>query len=107
MLAPNLKDGAGGLRDVQSAGWVGWALEPGPEAAPGWAGGVGVLVARGYLQAGDPERLAEASTRLLDARVALHRVTSGKSDQLALQDQDPVARLVGVGRRRRAGAQPR
>ena len=96
MLAPDLKNGAGGLRDVQSAGWVGWALEPGAGAAPGWAGGVGTLVDRGYLQAGDPERLAAASARLLDARVALHRVTNGKSDQLALQDQDAVARLVGA-----------
>jgi [protein-PII] uridylyltransferase len=39
MLAPNLKDGAGGLRDVQSVGWVGWALEPGVGAEAGWAGG--------------------------------------------------------------------
>ena len=55
-----------------------------------------MLVARGYLQAGDPERLHRASDRLLDARVALHRVTNGRSDQLALQDQDAVARLVGA-----------
>ncbi len=28
MLAPNLKDGGGGLRDVQAPGWVGWVLGP-------------------------------------------------------------------------------
>ncbi len=52
--------------------------EGAPEDGPGgWDGGVAVLVARGYLQPGDPERLGTARTALLDARVALHRVTGG------------------------------
>jgi [protein-PII] uridylyltransferase len=101
MLEPNLKTGAGGLRDLQAPGWVGWAL---PAAGPptgrtpagGWEAGVDVLVARGYLQPGDPERLRQARTLLLDARVALHRVTGGASDQLPLQEQDAVAGLVGA-----------
>ena len=46
---------------------------------------------RGYLQAGDPERLRDARALLLDARVALHRVTGGRSDRLPLQEQDAVA----------------
>jgi [protein-PII] uridylyltransferase len=96
MLEPNLKHGAGGLRDVQSPGWVGWALEPSPIAEPGWAGGVHTLVERGYLQAGDPVRFQTARALLLDARVALHRCTGGRSNQLTLQEQDSVARLVGV-----------
>ena len=107
MLAPNLKDGGGGLRDVQAPGWVGWALAPGSAAAPdpsdpavggggGWAIGVDALVAQGYLRDGDRVRLREARDVLLDARVALHRVTGGRSDQLTLQDQDAVAALVGA-----------
>ncbi len=102
MLEPNLKTGAGGLRDLQAPGWVGWTL-PAAEAATGrhgltggWEGGVEVLVARGYLQPGDPERLRHARTLLLTARVALHRVTGATSDQLPLQEQDAVARLVGA-----------
>jgi [protein-PII] uridylyltransferase len=55
---------------------------------------VHTLVARGYLQEDDPQLLAAARDLLLDARVALHRVSGGRSDLLTLQDQDAVARLV-------------
>ncbi|MFI5045791.1 MAG: ACT domain-containing protein [Acidimicrobiia bacterium] len=108
MLAPNLKDGAGGLRDVHAAGWVGWALAPPPSPGPpgvaqptaadgdGWRGGTAVLVAQGYLRADDVAQLAFHRDQLLDARVALHRVTGGRSDQLPLQEQDAVAELLGV-----------
>jgi [protein-PII] uridylyltransferase len=102
MLAPNLKDGGGGLRDVQAPGWVGWALGPdpgGPGATPGaggWSTGVATLVALGYLLDEDRTRLREARDRFLDARVALHRTSGGRSDLLTLQDQDNVARLVGA-----------
>jgi [protein-PII] uridylyltransferase len=87
MLEPNLKDGAGGLRDVEALGWAGWALGP---------GGSTTLVERGYLQPGDLEKLVEAKDVLLRARVALHRVTGGRSDVLALQDQDAVAATLGA-----------
>jgi [protein-PII] uridylyltransferase len=105
MLEPDLKNGAGGLRDQQAPGWAGWTLPPAggdgePEAelldGRGWAAGVARLVELGYLQADDPARLAAARDRLLDTRIALHRVTGGRSDRLALQDQDAVAKLVGA-----------
>ncbi|HEX5586125.1 MAG TPA: ACT domain-containing protein [Acidimicrobiia bacterium] len=92
MLAPNLKDGGGGLRDTQAPGWVGWALEPDGAVRDPWD----TLVAQGYLRAGDVERIRAARDLLLDARVALHRVTGGRSDQLTLQEQDAVAALVGA-----------
>ncbi len=88
MLAPNLKDGAGGLRDVQSLEWAGWTID-GP-------GGTVGLAEAGYLQPGDVEVLSDARARLLDARVALHRVNGGRGDLLALQDQDAVAEELGV-----------
>jgi [protein-PII] uridylyltransferase len=102
MLEPDLKVGGGGLRDVQAPGWVAWTLPVGADtdhellAGRGWRDGVELLVARGYLQPEDPERLRDARTRLLDARVALHRVTGGRSDRLPLQEQDAVAGLVGA-----------
>jgi len=104
MLAPDLKNGAGGLRDAQAAGWVGWALAaaeqpgaPGRTAdGEGWRGGTALLVAQGYLRADDVEQLALHRDRLLDVRVALHRVTGTRADQLPLQEQDAVAELLEV-----------
>ena len=87
MLEPNLKDGGGGLRDLHALAWAGWVLAPAP-------GGTAALVAQGHLHERDRARLAAANDALLDARVALHRVNRGKSDQLLLQDQDAVAALV-------------
>jgi [protein-PII] uridylyltransferase len=84
MLEPNLKDGGGGLRDLQSLSWAGWTVgEPG-----GWD----ALVDGGYLQPRDPDELTAGRARLLDLRVALHRVTNSRSDVLTLQEQDAVAR---------------
>ncbi len=88
MLEPNLKEGSGGLRDIQSLSWTGWALgEPG-----GWT----ALVDQGYLRPDDPGRLAGANARLLDLRVALHRVTRSRTDVLTLQEQDAVAAETGA-----------
>ena len=88
MLEPNLKDGAGGLRDVQAVAWAGYVLGP---------RGSSTLVERGYLQPDDIDRLDSARAVLLDARVALHRTTGSRSDLLALQDQDAVAAALGFG----------
>ena len=88
MLEPNLKDGGGGLRDLQSLTWAGWTL--------GKPGGWQALIAHGYLRPHDPDRLAVARNRLLDLRVALHRVTGSRSDVLTLQEQDAVARATGA-----------
>ncbi|MSO78859.1 MAG: ACT domain-containing protein [Acidimicrobiia bacterium] len=88
MLDPNLKEGAGGLRDIQALAWAGWAVNE--------FGGIDALVAEGFLETGDPAVLDAARARLLDARVELHRVTRGRSDVLSLQEQDQVARALGV-----------
>ena len=91
MLEPDLKEGAGGLRDVHALTWAGWAV--GGAAGPG---GLDALVRVEVVGPADVAVLAAASGHLLDLRVALHRVTGGRSDVLLLQDQDAVAEMMGV-----------
>jgi [protein-PII] uridylyltransferase len=88
MLEPDLKEGAGGLRDVQSLEWAGWTF--------GAPGGGAALVERGYLSPDDRARLFSGRERLLEARVALQRVTGSRADRLALQEQDAVAASLGL-----------
>jgi [protein-PII] uridylyltransferase len=86
VIEPNLKDGAGGLRDLQSLRWAAAAL----------VGTVGLdpLVPAGYLGAADRPRLALAEEALLAARVALH-LEAGKCEVLRLDLQDRVAGRLG------------
>jgi [protein-PII] uridylyltransferase len=88
MVEPNVKEGAGGLRDLHALGWAGWAVSS--------LGGLAGLVDAGVLASADVTELEAANARLLDVRVALHRVTGGRSDQLTLQEQDAVARLLSI-----------
>ena len=75
LLEPDLKDGRGGLRDVQALQWA-ELVQP-------------------VLHHDDEAVLARAYATLLDVRVALHRHTGRPGDRLALQDQDGVAELLG------------
>lgn len=77
LLEPDLKEGRGGLRDVQS---LHWAAE-----------------ARPLLWEGDDSALDDAYCVLLDTRVELHRRTGRPGDVLALQEQDGVAAALGYG----------
>ncbi|MGH9134098.1 MAG: [protein-PII] uridylyltransferase, partial [Ilumatobacteraceae bacterium] len=74
-LEPDLKDGHGGLRDVQSL-W--WAVQAG-------------LV----LPAGDTAALDDCSGALLRARVGLHRATGRPGEVLRLDVQDATAAASG------------
>ena len=87
MLEPDIKEGAGGLRDVQSLEWGGWAL--------GGPGGTATLLGNEFLTEADLDRVLAGRELLLDIRVALQRVTNSHSDRLALQEQDAVAAQLG------------
>lgn len=74
LLEPNLKESYGGLREMVilralAAAWVTDVRH---------------------------ESVAESFMTLLDVRDALHLTTGRASDRLALQDQEPVARLLGL-----------
>ncbi|HET9729732.1 MAG TPA: DUF294 nucleotidyltransferase-like domain-containing protein, partial [Acidimicrobiia bacterium] len=86
LLEPDVKDGAGGLRDAHALDWAGWAL--------GEPGGIAALRARGYVSPDDCARIDAGRALLLDIRVELQRTTGSHSDRLALQEQDAVARAL-------------
>ena len=74
LLEPDLKEARGGLRDVHAiqavaAAWV--APGPGP-------------------------RVRAAYETIMDARHGLHEITGRPTDRLVLQEQDEVARLLGL-----------
>ena len=71
LLEPELKEGRGGLRDVQALRWA--------------------HAARPILDTADVADLASAERVLFGTRVALHLVTGRAGDRLLLQDQDAVA----------------
>ncbi len=79
-LEPDLKLGAGGLRDLQSLRWAAAALVGTPGLEP--------LVPAGFLGAPDLPRLRRAGEGLLAARVALHLARAerdGRTDAPARQ----------------------
>ena len=86
-LEPNLKNGAGGLRDVQSLSWAAAVLVG--------RGGLDPLVGAGYLGAPDRARLVRAHDRLLAERVAVHLAAGRALDSLEFPYQDAVADRLG------------
>jgi [protein-PII] uridylyltransferase len=75
LLEPDLKEGRGGLRDVQAIHWADQAER--------------------VMFEGDDELLDAAYETLLAARVELHRQTDRPANVLLLQDQDAVASALG------------
>jgi [protein-PII] uridylyltransferase len=75
-LEPDVKDGHGGIRDVQSLWWAELA---------GLA-----------LSTEDVAALDDCYEVLVEARVALHRATGRPGDTLRLEDQDAAAKVAGA-----------
>ncbi len=87
VLEPHIKEGAGGLRDVQSLRWAAAGLLGEPHLDP--------LVGARYLSAIDRTRLARAEDFLLAVRVALHLESGRRSDVLEFARQEGVAKRLG------------
>jgi [protein-PII] uridylyltransferase len=79
LLEPDLKESAGGLRDLESMRLAAEALGATPAVA--------TLIS--------PEPLEAAHRLLLRSRVALQARTGTSSDRLLLQEQDEVAAMLG------------
>lgn len=93
MLEPDLKHGAGGLRDLHGLRWAGACLLGEAD--------LDALVGARYLGAADRGALAMAGDTVLAARCALHLVHSsrppgGDRDRLRLDLQDEVADVMGL-----------
>jgi [protein-PII] uridylyltransferase len=92
MLEPDLKSGAGGLRDLASLRWGAAALLGEPS--------LDRLVGARYLGAGEYGELNAAAETLLEVRCALHLVLGvtrpgASADRLRLDVQGPVAECLG------------
>jgi [protein-PII] uridylyltransferase len=82
LLEPELKEGAGGLRDIETVGWLERAIGDRLEAAQ-------------FLRASERQALDAAEEFLTRVRAALHIETGRKTDKLWLDHQPQIARLLG------------
>ena len=87
VLEPNVKEGKGGLRDLQTLYWIGKYLHrvPSPEG----------LVAAGLFTQEEFETFARAETFLWAVRCHMHHVTKRATDQLTFDLQVLVAERMG------------
>ena len=88
LLQPNLKEGAGGLRDYHSALWCACALAPKVQS-------VRELTAENFLSAGEGEEFARALDTLWRFRNVLHGLRGRRDDQLTFELQDALADALG------------
>ncbi len=88
-VEPNVKEGAGGLRDVQTAEWIGEVrFRIGPSRL--WP----ALVEHGFLTQTEAEQIGQSSDFLQQVRCALHVVSSEVRDLLTAPKQEAVAALL-------------
>src|SRR5579872_2452755 len=86
-LEPNVKTGPGGLRDIQTIGWVAKRLF-GSESLE-------ALVQRGFLSPGELRRLKQSQAFLWKVRFALHIGTGRREDRLLFDHQIRLAQSFG------------
>jgi [protein-PII] uridylyltransferase len=86
-LEPNVKTGPGGLRDIQTIGWVA-KRHFGSDTLDG-------LVARGFLSGAELRRLKQAQAVLWKVRFGLHVSTGRREDRLLFDHQIKLAQTFG------------
>jgi len=88
-LEPNLKDGPGGLRDMQTIGWV-THRHFGTSTLHG-------LVEHGFLSEREHEDLVEQRDFLWNVRWALHKLAGRTEERLLFDHQRRLAEWFGLG----------
>lgn len=87
MQEPNVKEGAGGLRDVHTVGWIAHSLLG--------CGEVDRLHELGYVAASEHARMRQAYDFISRVRNEIHFQTGRKTDTLSLELQPTVAEAFG------------
>jgi [protein-PII] uridylyltransferase len=82
LLEPDLKDGTGGLRDIDALRWLATAVGASLEEA-------------GLLSRGEASAVDDAEEFLVRARSAVHLVTERRADRLVTELQEPIAAGFG------------
>jgi [protein-PII] uridylyltransferase len=86
-LEPHLKEGPGGLRDLQLIGWLGRQMA----GAADWA----TMVEAGLLDRAETDALASARAALFRIRYALHLLARRAEERLLFDHQRELAHLLG------------
>ena len=87
VLEPNIKEGKGGLRDLQTLYWIGKYLYRVDDVA--------ALIDRGVLTESEAARFEKARNFLLTLRCHLHYATGRAEDRLTFDLQPEVGRRMG------------
>lgn len=97
VVEPQLKEGPGGLRDLQTAVWLAQARGELSSARMRGGRAFEALARETSLSAGDVTRLAAAKEFLFRVRNALHALAGAARDELVVTRQEAVAALLGYG----------
>jgi [protein-PII] uridylyltransferase len=87
-LEPNLKEGPGGLRDLQSVMWISW----GCGLKHGWA----PLVNEQMITRSEVRQAKLLIRFLQDLRIRLHFLANRREDRLLFDHQGPLAQQLGI-----------
>src|SRR6187402_1921362 len=86
-LEPNVKTGPGGLRDIQTIGWV--------AKRHFGASSLDELLTHGFLSASELRKLKQAQSFLWKVRFGLHVLTGRREDRLLFDHQIKLAQMFG------------
>lgn len=86
-LEPNLKEAPGGLRDIQTIGWI--------SKRHFGASDLHDLVTRDFLQKSEYEDLIKGRNFLWKIRYGLHMITGRREDRLMFEHQRALADILG------------